>query len=291
MRNLTVKRNKSFVACVYSSKLYLEDPISGDLVINGVNCRKIGELRNGEENTYIIPGNAAKLFVIADKISKNYCSDVYDLPEGSDDIYLTGQHRYNPATGNAFRFDGNVSEEAIRSRKKGTRIGIVVLIISFAIGIGLGILRNTDVFRGEPQEKVFRCDNLSVTLTDAFEKRPDDDADLLLIADTPETVLFIYSEEINNYENYGIYTATDYASTKLSSNELDSDIRFCDGIPYYTYSYYNEEDDVDFTYYDFLYKNGGTFWSLTFCCNTVNAAEYEPLLFNWAKTVTFDTTL
>ena len=53
MRNLTIKRTKSYVACLAKMKVYIEDRVSGDLVINGVSCRKLGTLKNGEEATRI----------------------------------------------------------------------------------------------------------------------------------------------------------------------------------------------------------------------------------------------
>ncbi len=42
-----------------------------------------------------------------DALSKNYCNDFYALPEGTEDISLTGRNCFNPGTGNAFRFDNN----------------------------------------------------------------------------------------------------------------------------------------------------------------------------------------
>jgi hypothetical protein len=105
MRNLTIKRTKSFVACLVKMKIYLEDPMASELVINNVPCRKLGELKNGEEKTFVIGENSAKVFVIADTLSRNYCNEYYQLPDGQDDIFLSGKNDFNPASGNAFRFD------------------------------------------------------------------------------------------------------------------------------------------------------------------------------------------
>ena len=49
MRTLTIKRAKSFVACLAKMKVYVEDPTSREIVINNVPCRKLGDLKNGEE--------------------------------------------------------------------------------------------------------------------------------------------------------------------------------------------------------------------------------------------------
>ena len=78
-RNLTIKRRKKMVACLGTLKIYIEDPMRCDLIINNVACRKLGTLKNGEEKTFQIDKSAAKVFVIADALSKNYCNEYYQL--------------------------------------------------------------------------------------------------------------------------------------------------------------------------------------------------------------------
>ena len=102
-------------------KVWIEDP-AGDLVIDGVPCRLLGKLKNGEEGSFEIGEDAARVFVIGDKLSRSFCSDFYEIPAGSDDVVLSGVNRFNPATGNAFRFDGNASEEVVANRKKGASL-------------------------------------------------------------------------------------------------------------------------------------------------------------------------
>ena len=140
MRKLTIKRTKSFVACLAKMKVYIEDPTANELLINGVPCRKLGDLKNGEEKTFEIGEGAAKVFVIADKLSKNFCNEFYELPEGQEDISLTGKNHFNLASGNAFRFDNNESAAALANRKQGTSKGIVVLIIAIVVGFIAGFL-------------------------------------------------------------------------------------------------------------------------------------------------------
>lgn len=140
MRNVIIKRNKSFVGCLSKLKVYIEDYTYGETKIGGVPCRKLGTLKNGEEKAFLIPDNASKIFVIADSLSKNFCNEFYNLPEGQYDIYLSGQCRYNPASGNAFRFDGVTDESVIKNRKKGTKIGIVVLILAIIVGFIIGFI-------------------------------------------------------------------------------------------------------------------------------------------------------
>ncbi len=138
MRKLTIKRKKKFVACLGKMKVYIEDAQSSELIISGVPCRKLGALKNGEEKTFEISENAAKIFVIADNLSKDYCTEFYQLTDGQDDIVLTGENYFNPANGNAFRFDNNNSEEVLAARKKGNQKGTIVLIIAIIVGFIIG---------------------------------------------------------------------------------------------------------------------------------------------------------
>ena len=82
MRNLTIKRTKSFVACAARMKVYIEDPAAGDTTICGVVCRKLGDLKNGASETFLIGEDSAKLFVIADKLSSGFCNAVCSCPPG-----------------------------------------------------------------------------------------------------------------------------------------------------------------------------------------------------------------
>lgn len=140
MRNLTIKRTKSFVACLGKMKVYIEDPTSNELFINDVPCRKLGDLKNGEEKTFLIDENEAKVFVIADKLSRNYCNEFFRIPAGYGDVFLSGKNHYNPASGNPFRFDGVTDEEVLKNRKKGTQKGLIVMCVAVVIGFILGFI-------------------------------------------------------------------------------------------------------------------------------------------------------
>ena len=138
MRNLTIHREKSFVACLAKDKVYIEDPYAGDTVIGGVPCRKLGDLKNGETKTFVVGDEAARVYVISDKLSKDFCNDFFILPAGDFPIILNGKHAYNPVSGNAFRFHDNLNPEAVANRKRGGRIGVVVLIAAVIIGFVIG---------------------------------------------------------------------------------------------------------------------------------------------------------
>ncbi|MBO5328811.1 MAG: hypothetical protein J6B04_06530 [Clostridia bacterium] len=138
MRNLTVKRNKTGVACLAKIKIYVEDRVTPETDINDVPCRKLGDLKNGEEKTFVISNEEVRVFAIADNLSKSYCNDYYKVPAGSEDVYLSGKNRYNPFKGNPFYFDGVTDEEVLKNRKKGSKIGVLVSILAIIAGFAIG---------------------------------------------------------------------------------------------------------------------------------------------------------
>ena len=88
-------------------KVYIEDTSPTELQINGVNVRKLGTLANGETGTFEIGEDELRVYVIGDKLSKNYCSDFAVIPAGSEDVALKGRNHLDPSVRNAFIFEGS----------------------------------------------------------------------------------------------------------------------------------------------------------------------------------------
>ncbi len=104
MRMLTVKRNKSFAGFMGKVQVYITDA-AGDLEIRGQLCKKLGDLKNGEEKSFTIESAAATVFVIGDKSTKDFCVDAVSIPEGTAEIRLSGKVVLDPQSGNPFVFD------------------------------------------------------------------------------------------------------------------------------------------------------------------------------------------
>lgn len=105
MRNLLIKRERAFAGCFGKMKVYLQDPDKPELTIKGCPCRKLGELKNGEEKTFEIPEESVWVFVIGDAATKDFCVDGKLIPSGSGEVHLKGKTVMDPEKGNPFRFD------------------------------------------------------------------------------------------------------------------------------------------------------------------------------------------
>ena len=146
MRELTIVRQKTFVACAGKVRIYIEDHANPELIINEVPCRKLGELKNNQEQTFTITEDAVKLFAIYDVLSKDKFNEVVNLPAGNEPIKLTGKAHFNPSAGNPFRFEGVTDEETLANRKKGSSFGMILMIIAVAIGFVIGFAMAPSLF-------------------------------------------------------------------------------------------------------------------------------------------------
>ena len=282
MRKLTLVRNKSFVASLAKMKVYIEDPYSNDIVINNVSCRKLGDLGNGEIKTFEVENNAAKVYVIAGAMSKSYCNDFYELPEGEEDIVLVGQNRYNPANGNAFRFENNNSEGAKKNRAKGLVVGLIVFVVSLAVGIFLG-LAPTLFDKAEP--KSFTNSGMTITLTDDFEVSTDD-VDFTAVFDSRKVVLLVTKEKFTSFPGAYNMTLEEYGNAILDLFELhDSTLNNVDGLLGFEY---NATSDREYNYQCYVYKSEDAFWLLQFGMVAENADNYRDEIIEWAKSVVFE---
>lgn len=104
MRNLTIKREKSFVASLMSVSIYIEDQENKEITINNIPCRSLGYLKNNSEETFSIPNEEVKIIAIIDTLSKEFCNDKITIPAGDDDVSISGKNKFSPFKGNPFIF-------------------------------------------------------------------------------------------------------------------------------------------------------------------------------------------
>lgn len=287
MRNLTIKRTKGFVGCLAKMKIYIQDPTSNEILINNTPCRKIGDLKNGEEKTFQIEEKEAKVFVIADKLSKNYCNEYYQLPDGQEDIFLSGKNKFNLANGNAFRFDNNESEEIIANRKHGTRKGALVLILVAAIGAVAGYLITSALFFNKtPSVKTFSSNGMAITLTDEFKETNIEN--YTVVYDSKNVAVFALKEAFTLVDGFEDYTPKQYADLVIQTNNLESaETKTTEGLTHFEYSFTNPETNDVYQYFSYVYKTNDAFWLIQFTTLNKNVDEYTQQITEWAKSVEF----
>lgn len=286
MRELTIRRNKSFVGCLVSAKIYGEDPMSGDTMINGVRCRKLGEVKNGQQVSFLVPEEAVKIFVIADKLSKGYCSEFYQLEPGQEPVLLTGQNRFNLFSGNAFRFDNNQNPEALANRKKGSKVGIWVILAAAIIGALVGFFATSGILKGEPDPKTFTVQDMKITLTEDFQEKEQENYTNYL--ESKRVGVLILNETFDTFPGFEDYSIEEYGELVLEANKSDSELKTDNGLCYFEFDNTGSDGKTLFHYTAYMYKGTDSFWLVQFFTRKDDAAKYTDQITQWAQTVTFE---
>lgn len=284
MRNLTITRRKTFVASLAKMKVYIEDPAGGDTLIDGVNCRKLGTLKNGETKAFPIESHSARVYVIADKLSKNFCNDYYIVPEGDFDVFISGKNLYNPASGNAFRFDGTPNEEVIQNRKKGNKKGMIILIVSIVIGVIVGrfigaAVINYFLFKESPE--TFTKGGVEITLTSEFIDIDVEEFDACY--SNGEVIVMVSNDYFSYDPALEELTATEYGELVVEYNDLSTDVKQSDGFVYFEYS--SEDEESVYYYIAYIFKGENALYLVQFSTEMDDAEEYRDDIAEWAKTI------
>ena len=296
MRNLTLKRNRKFTGSLAKLKVYLEDPDFSELEIAGVPCRKLGEVKNGEEKTFEIDEKERRVFVIADQASKEYCNDFYRVPAGEADVYLSGQCRLNPAVGNAFRFDNNDSMEVLENRsmqkRRGSGVMWIAIIVGILIGLVIGFFAFQDLFRPhEAKAQVFSGAGMNIVLTDEFwtvEEETAKENGFDIIFDSDHIGVMAWKDAFTVLDEWGSWTPRDYAGNLILDAAIDAErVEEVDGLTRFAYEE-TGDDGVLYRYYSYVYKTDSAFWLVQFAAAEAEADQYEAQIREYAKTVTFE---
>jgi len=286
MRTLTVKRDKRYVGSLAKNKLYIEDPTSNDIVINHVKCRKLGEIKNGEEKSFVIEENEAKVFAITDKLSKGYCNDYYKIPAGNEDVFIQGRTSFSLISGNAFLFDGVSDEEILQNRKKNKKKGITVFIIAILVGFAVGYF---SVFFAnvDSSPRTFSSNGVKITLTDDFIKVPI--ADFTVSYGNGEISVFFLEERFDVYEGLDSFTLEQYGEAVIEVNKYDSStqLKERDSLLYFEYDGTNPDSGEEYSYIAFVYETSDAFWLVQFGALVEDMEKCYDDIFEYAKTVEF----
>ena len=289
MRNLVIKREKSFVGMFGKYKVYIVDPSSNDLKINKEPCRKLGTLKNGEQAVFQIPDDEVKIYIIADKYSKSFCNEFVRIPAGETDAYLLGKCKCSPFLGNPFRLDGQVNNEIKANRKRARKVATAFYLTCFIIGLIIGFCIGLFSDKALTEPETFETDGMTITLIQEFVEVPYNgfdatyETDDMLVAVTKETKPL--STDLKDI------TLDEYAELLISSQEEDgivcSDLLTENGLKYFEY----QVADGDGTYYyrDYVYETQDAFWHITFICsNETSLVANITSIPEWAHSVTFN---
>lgn len=289
MRKLTIIRHRAWPSSIVPVKIYVEDA-TGKTKINGVNCRKLGSVKNGKEATFEIPTDAVKIFAIQFLLEKNICCDFYELEAGEEDVVLHGAVNSDPLSGNPFRFHSNnsASAKAMRSknRKKCTLLYAVFFIVAFGLGVVGGLMSSGVI----SVPKTIRFDELSIKVNTEFSEAGDMEAFGMMLYDTEDVGLVITKDSSLSGVNFYAASLPMYAdaieSTLGPELGININFNFKDGLCVGRYTQRSQYGENVVTYC-FLYKSDEAFWILEFAVMADQEEEYKDDIYEWAQSVKF----
>lgn len=288
MRNLTIKREKSYVGCLTKARVYVHDELTGDTKINGDKCYKLGQLKNGEEKTFAIGDGEVKIYVVQDKLSMKLTNEVCFIPAGVEDIYLMGEFKYNPFGGNGFRFHGMTDERVLANRKKSTKRFAVYIAICVLIGLFCGFFAGYNssdyAIEGDPVN-IIDDSGIKMKLTDSFEETELDGFTFAYASE--DVVVFGVNESFSLMDGFEKYSPEEYGELVIENNGVDSELQNENGVTFFEYEFYNSEADVNYCYLVAVYKSYDSFWTVNFAVAEEYYETYRPLFLEWAESVMF----
>lgn len=283
MRNLTITRRKSFVGCIMKDQVYIRDDQAKEIIIDGVPCRKIGDIKNGESKTFQIDEGEQQIFLIADKMSKDYCNATVTIPEGQEDIALSGVHEFVFGS-NPFRFDGvQQSEEQLTKQKKNNRRGAAIMIAAVVVGLTVGLFLPM-VFMGAKtaSPKTFTKEDFQITLTDAFE--PTEVEGFFSFYRSKSAMVFTLREADELFRDI---TLEEYADLVLEANNRTG-IKANQENGFIWFEYTDIPEGQETYYLTVCCRSEDAFWIVNFATPATNQGQYKETFLNWAKSIKFD---
>lgn len=157
---------------------------------------------------------------------------------------------------------------------------VLYLLILLILGVtGCALL--------EPEEKTFKDNGMSITLTDEFTEK--DLVSTTVYFESMDAIVTGLKEEFSTLEAAGLTkdsTVEDYAKAVTTNNQKDSEIKTEDGLTYFTYT--SDVNGKTYFYIATVYKSNDAFWLFNFACDSSDQEKFESTFKTWAKSVSFE---
>ena len=300
MRNLIITNKKNRALSLFSLKIYIEDHALPDTSINGIPCRKLGVVKNGETATFKIANKPAIVFAVTCKGLRNLYSDCYEIYSEDDDVHLCGTRKFNPFNASSFKFENGGSEEVDELRKKTKKKLMMGSFIALSVIMLLSTLSSMNLFNSsvsndrttvgwvdEAPGKEFSSHGISIWLNENFSEC--DSNQYNAIYDSERMTVFITEETFAKYPDFKDLSIEEYLKLVISSNKLEN-IEIVDenGLIYFVAETINSNTGGEDVHYLFGFKTENACWLIQFGVGKEHLDELKDDIFTWAKSIEFE---
>ena len=290
MRQLTIRRESARTNKRKTDQVYIADPQYGTVPIDNMMCSKLGELRNGEQQTFPIGEGPVRIFVNGGKKPAAKKGDSVWIPAGTEDLFLSGIHSFTLSTNGWFRFVTDTSPETMKKRKRSMVLTWAVLLAVAAVSFFLGKFVAQKLFSpgydyDTPQ--VFTSNGLTLTLTREF--KVEDSIAYTSGFTSKDAAVFALKEPFSQAPGVEDLTLEEYVDLMREANgKLDCEQKNYNGIPGFEYDFTNEEEGKEYHFRIFAYKAEDAFWNVQFVTLKKQFPEFEEKINTWAASARFD---
>lgn len=281
MRELTIQRAMSRAAARIPAKVYIEDNSAPELTINEIPCRLLGEVKNGEVQTFSISEEPASLFVFADDHSGELACEAYPIEAGEENLTLRGKTCLREEDGTTSFCFGEFEDEEVKKPLNLKSIASLALFV--AIGALLGWLIGNLVFDGFPAPaKTFTQDGYSIKLNEDFV-----DTGVEAYHASYESEDVVVFSSMQPYEELGgkeAYSLQEYAQMMVDDNQLtNSTVAEKRGVTYFEYEY--SSGIFSYHYTVAVHEGSEGYWLTYFAVDSEDYKDYKNDIFKWARSV------
>lgn len=133
--------------------------------------------------------------------------------------------------------------------------------------------------------KTFDSNGLKITLNEKFKEAAASGYTVVLESDS--AALFALKESFDSLEGFADYTLEEYADLVYQANVSKSPKEFekIDGLLCMEYSFFNADENQNYSYIAAVFKGSDAFWTVQFACEEENYEELKPSFLKWLGTV------
>ena len=168
----------------------------------------------------------------------------------------------------------------MKNKKLGIIIGIIAFIIAFAAALLVFLPKNEDAL-----PKDFTYEEMTITLTEKFEKSVDDPKYSVSYTDTFVMVM-VLREGFELMEGFENYTLAEYGQVIISNSGQDTELLEDEAGTYFEYTTNPDGNDYHYVYY--LYKSQKAFYMIGFATVDAVKDDYRDDILKYARSVRFE---
>ena len=292
MRRITIKRQASIKGFFRSICLYVEDA-EGTEELCSVRCRKLFNIKNGEERSFEIGEDEVRIFAVTGGANGESTVTEYPIAAGNYALFIGAKClKIGKTVKLKFMFCLTVSNRFSLDRARAKRKKIIiasVIALCLAIAVFLGFQLKSWLIPTSMRPKDFEIEEMTITLTKGFvvdEREENNCTKAFISRDCWVCVIREGYDENPSLEDVSVYEYCEMI--KRANGNTVSTIETKDELTYFVFESHVPQAKRTYTYYLFAYKSDNAMWFIQFATTKQDVEEWKDYFFEWAESVSFD---